>query len=49
MKLYFTLEIGDESQNRTWILMSSVIQIQLQELFNLKFCINFLNEKQSQI
>ncbi len=32
MKLYFPLEIGDESLNRTWILMSSVILIQLQKL-----------------
>ena len=33
MKLYFTLEIGDKSQNRNWILISSVILIQLQKLF----------------
>ncbi len=33
MKLYFTFEIGDESSNRTWILMSSVILIQLKKLF----------------
>ena len=33
MKLYFTLEIGDESWIQTWILMSSVILIQLQKLF----------------
>ncbi len=34
MKLYFTLEIGDESQNQTWtwILTSSVILIQLKKL-----------------
>ena len=30
---HVTLEIGDESKNRTWSLMSSVILIQLKKLF----------------
>ncbi len=37
MKLYFTLEIGDESQNQTWILTSSVILVQLKKLLEVLF------------
>ena len=34
MELYFTLEIGDESENQTLILTGSVILIQLRKLFS---------------
>ena len=43
MKLYFTLEIGDESENQTLILTGSVILIQLRKLFTMN-CYQMLQE-----
>ncbi len=43
MKLYITLEIGDESENQTLILTGSVILIQLRKLFTMN-CYQMLQE-----
>ncbi len=40
MKLYFTLEIGDESENQTLILMGMVILIQLRKLLTYNLDLN---------